>query len=78
MLEQFPLKVSFALTINKSQGQSLTKVSLDLRSFVFMNGQLYVAMSIVTSAQRITILLPTNNPQTENEVYPKVLYRETT
>jgi ATP-dependent exoDNAse (exonuclease V) alpha subunit len=33
------LKVSFAMTINKSQGQSLTKVNLDLRSSVFMHGQ---------------------------------------
>jgi ATP-dependent DNA helicase PIF1 len=57
MREQFPLKVSFAMTINKSQGQSLTKVSLDLGSFVFMHGQLYVAMSKVTSAQGMTILL---------------------
>ncbi|GAN02958.1 ATP-dependent DNA helicase PIF1 [Mucor ambiguus] len=80
MQEQFPLKVSFAMTINKSQGQSLTKkVNLDLsRSSVFMHGQLYVAMSRVTSAQVMTIMPPTNNSQTENVVYPEVLCRETT
>ncbi|GAN11315.1 ATP-dependent DNA helicase PIF1 [Mucor ambiguus] len=67
MREQFPLKVSFAMTINKSQGQS-----------VFTHGQLYLAMSRVASAQGMTILLPTNNPQTGNVVYPEVVYRETT
>jgi hypothetical protein len=43
-----------------------------------MRGQFYVAISRVTSAQGMTILLPTNNPPTENAVYPEVLYRETT
>ena len=38
--KQFPVKVSFAMTINKSQGQSLTKVGMDLRSPVFAHGQL--------------------------------------
>ncbi|GAN02553.1 helicase [Mucor ambiguus] len=66
------------MTINKSQGQSLTKINLDLRSPAFMHGKVYVTMSRVTSAQGMTILLPTNNPQTEDEVYPEVLYRETT
>ncbi|GAN10656.1 ATP-dependent DNA helicase PIF1 [Mucor ambiguus] len=70
--------MSFDMTIDKSQGQSLTKVNVGLRSPVFMHGRLYVVMSRVTSAQGMTILLPTNNPQTENEVYPEVLYRETT
>ncbi|GAN01496.1 DNA repair and recombination protein PIF1-like [Mucor ambiguus] len=79
MREQFPLKkVSFDMTINKSQALLLTKVNLDLKSSVFMHGQLYVVMSRVTSAQGMTIFLPTNNPQTENGVYSEVLYRETT
>jgi hypothetical protein len=70
-------KVSFAMTINKSQGQWLTKVIVDLKSPVFMYGRLYVAMSRATSAQGMTILLPTNKPQAENVAYPEALYRET-
>jgi hypothetical protein len=66
------------MAINKSQGQWLTKVNVDLRSLVFLYEYLYVAMSRVTPAQGMTILLPTNNPQTKNVVYPQVLYRETT
>ncbi|GAN05098.1 conserved hypothetical protein [Mucor ambiguus] len=78
MQKQFSLKVSFAMAINKPQGQSLTKVNVDFRSPVFKYGQLYVAIPRVISAQGMTILLPINKPQTENVVYPEVLYRETT
>ena len=39
---QLPLKLSFAMTINKSQGQSFRRVGLDLRQGVFTHGQLYV------------------------------------
>lgn len=40
--KQFQVKVSFAMTINKSQGQSLKKVAIDLREPVFTHGQLYL------------------------------------
>ena len=42
---QFPVKVAFAMTINKSQGQSLERVGLFLPRPVFGHGQLYVALS---------------------------------
>ena len=44
---QFPIKPSYAMIINKSLGQTLTKVGIDLPQSVFTHGQLYVAMSIV-------------------------------
>ena len=42
---QFPIKNAFAMTINKSQGQSLTRVGLYLPKPCFGHGQLYVALS---------------------------------
>ncbi|OBZ78522.1 ATP-dependent DNA helicase PIF1, partial [Choanephora cucurbitarum] len=43
--KQFSVRRSFAMTINKSQGQSLKIVGIGLRSPVFTHGQLYVALS---------------------------------
>ena len=46
---QFTIFVSFAMTINKSQAQSLKNVGIYMSSPVFSHGQLYVAISRVTS-----------------------------
>jgi hypothetical protein len=72
---QFPVRLAFAMTINKSQGQSLENVGLDLRIPVFSHGQLYVALSRCTSAQRIKALFPEHETgtKTTNIVYPEVL-----
>lgn len=46
---QFPVIVAFAMTINKSQGQTFDNVGILLRKPVFTHGQLYVASSRVRS-----------------------------
>ncbi|UYV80257.1 KLHDC10 [Cordylochernes scorpioides] len=42
---QFPIRVSFAMSINKAQGQSLKIAGIDLEQPCFSHGQLYVACS---------------------------------
>ena len=72
---QFPVKLSFAMTINKSQGQSLGNVGIDLRYPAFTHGQLYVALSRSTKVDTIYVLHSeeclTNT--VENVVYPELL-----
>ena len=43
--KQFPVRPAFAMTINKSQGQTLQQMSLYLPQPVFAHGQFHVAVS---------------------------------
>ena len=54
---QFPVRVAFAMTINKSQGQSVEHVGINLQTLVFSYKQLYVAFSRCTSPLNISVLL---------------------
>ena len=68
---QYPVKVCFAITIDKAQGQSFNCVGVDLRDNCFSHGQLYVALSRVGKRDAQFILVPGN--RTSNIVYPEVL-----
>jgi len=72
---QFPLKLCFAMTINKSQGQSVSYVGLDMKSSVFTHGQFYVAVSRVKSVSNIKVIWDENlgDGITKNVVYPEIL-----
>ncbi|XP_021721928.1 ATP-dependent DNA helicase pfh1-like [Chenopodium quinoa] len=54
---QFPMKLSFAMTINKSQGQTLDQVLIYLPRSCFSHGQLYVALSRARSANKVKVIL---------------------
>lgn len=74
---QFPIFVSFAMTINKSQGQTLLQVGLYLKNPVFSRGQLYVALSRVKSKKGLKILVLDKDGRvtnsTTNVVFKEVL-----
>ncbi|XP_071740490.1 uncharacterized protein [Rutidosis leptorrhynchoides] len=72
---QYPLSVCFAMTINKSQGQSLSHVGLFLQRPVFTHGQLYVALSRVRSKSGLKVLIVNNDKKTEN-LTKNVVYKE--
>ncbi|XP_011859489.1 PREDICTED: ATP-dependent DNA helicase RRM3-like [Vollenhovia emeryi] len=72
---QFPVKLAFAMTINKSQGQTFEKVAVDLRKDVFNHGQLYVALSRVRSWDSLKVYVEDNNQsnKVKNYVYKEIL-----
>jgi ATP-dependent DNA helicase PIF1 len=76
---QFPVSLCFAMTINKSQGQTLTQVGLFLQRPVFSHGQLYVAVSRVTTRKGLKILCCDEEGNyansTTNVVYKEALLR---
>jgi ATP-dependent DNA helicase PIF1 len=72
---QFPVRPAFAMTVNKSQGQTLRMVGLYLPNSVFSHGQLYVALSRVGRKQAVRVLVEggwVNEGEIENA--PEGLY----
>lgn len=68
---QFPVKLCFAMSINKAQGQSLQVVGINLEVPCFSHGQLYVACSRVGKESGLFVYAP--NGKTTNVVYPLAL-----
>lgn len=56
--EQYPIKLAWALTIHKSQGQTFDSVNIDLGNGAFAHGQLYVALSRCRTFGGITLKRP--------------------
>ena len=73
--QQFPVRLAFAITINRAQGQSVAHVGLDLHIPVFAHGQLCIAHSRVIAKQNIQVLLLPDNrtSKTTNIVYQEAL-----
>lgn len=68
---QFPLKVAFSITINKSQGQTLKVAGIHLGTPCFSHGQLYVGCSRVSRARNLYIYAENN--KSRNVVYRHIL-----
>ncbi len=73
---QFPLRLAYSLTYNKSQGQTLDKVGLDLRSDVFAHGQLYVALGRVCNRKSIRVLVSKEREVDKIATTTNVVYKE--
>ncbi|CAN1836770.1 ATP-dependent DNA helicase PIF1 [Linum perenne] len=72
---QFPVRTCYAMTINKSQGQTLDCVGLYLPKPVFSHGQLYVAVSRVRSADGLHILIGDSGSSVDS-ITKNIVYRE--
>jgi len=75
---QFPLRLAYCMTYNKSQGQTLNKVLLDTVHSPFAHGHLYVALSRITSYKNIRIYCLVDNifdgkPDVASVFFPELL-----
>ena len=68
---QFPVALCFAMTINKSQGQTFKAVGVDLTNESFTHGMLHVALSRIGSPNCL-MLLAREGFKTHNVVYNEV------
>ncbi|MEP1032415.1 helix-turn-helix domain-containing protein [Ekhidna sp.] len=67
--KQYPLKLAWAVTIHKSQGLTFEKAILDLEA-TFASGQLYVALSRLTSLDGLILSspLPEKTPSIDEQL----------
>ena len=75
---QFPLRQAFSLTINKVQGQTLSRAGVWLEVPVFSHGQLYTAASRINNPSSIRFFISSDSNlkdtcTTENIVFQEVL-----
>ena len=66
---QFPVRLAYAMTINKSQGQTLQKVGISLK-----HGQLYTAFTRTTSGKNMTLAISDNLK--ESRLIKNVVWRQ--
>lgn len=71
---QFPIRLAYSMTINKSQGQTFDQIGIYLPTPVFTHGQLYVALSRVRSSNNIKVFLENTSEQGRHPQFNNVFY----
>ncbi|KAG2872721.1 hypothetical protein PC116_g27378 [Phytophthora cactorum] len=75
--KQFPVQPAFVMTINKVQGQTVQNLGLYMSTPCFSHGQLYVALSRVTSRSKFKALIEYPQLGEEDGVYTdNIVYRQ--
>ena len=70
---QFPVRLAYAMTINKSQGQTFDKVGIYLPNPVFAHGQLYVALSRVRRQADVKVFIRSTTGQGPHPRFPNLI-----
>ena len=71
---QFPVRLAFAMTINKSQEQLVEHMGINLQTSVFFHGQLYVTFLRCTPPLNISVLLSEQSQESKRTL--NVVYKE--
>ncbi len=70
---QFPIRICFAMTINKAQCQYISGfLGIDLSAECFSHGQLYVALSRTTNPRNVFVCTESKSKIVRYVVYPEV------
>ena len=70
----YHVQISYALTVNKSQGQTFSMIGFDLRKACFSHGRFYVNFSRLESSKNQYILQESTNSTTKL-VYSEALWQ---
>jgi ATP-dependent DNA helicase PIF1 len=74
---QFPVRLAFCVTVNKSQGQTIKKLGFYIDSPLFSHGHLYTAMSRVTNPKNLKIMLEKKKYKNRNGFFiNNVVFKE--
>ena len=78
---QFPVRLAYAMTAHKSQGQTFEEIGIYLQTQFFSHGQLYVALSRVGKSDKVKILSEAKlksagNWNIEGRLLKNIVYQE--